>query len=259
MSFPLDLYHNLVSEPMLASKQALVFELEKVNDALKAQPCCATIAAALTFLKANKLAILNQFGLCAWTYAVCQQQPALPWAAAVQFTENAIEGVLRRKQYMQGSPLCQFNIDEVNEWPVALDAWTKFYIAVASGCAARAADGHMGARYVIRQTPDAPPFFGRTICVPTQTPASVTERSFASNMECEMALMQLPPQQEYVPVKGDVYCNQYGCYQVPGWGPKPPYGFDCAASGFCGGSACGASTPKPAQPWRPNDQYKFYE
>lgn len=257
MSFPLNLYHNLVSEPMLKSKQALVFELNDVNAAVVATPCCATIADALRFLRENKLAILNQFGLCAWTYAICQQQPALTWGDAVEFTIKAMNGVLQRKLYMQGF-LCEYRVDEVNEWAVALDAWNKFYIAVSSGCAARSPDGHMGARYVIRQTPDVPPYFGRTICVPTRTPAKITERSYSSQMECEMALVQLPPQQEAVPVKGDVYCNEFGCYQVPGWGPKPPYRYDCSASGFCCGSECGGSTTKPETPFTANDQYKYY-
>jgi hypothetical protein len=257
MSFPLNLYHDFVSEPMLKSKQALVFELQAVNAALTAAPSCVTLTNAVRYIKANKLAILNQFGMCAWTYAICQQEPALTWGRAVEFTLKALEGVLQRKQYMQGF-LCEYNVDEVNEWSIALDAWQKFYTAVATGCAARSPDGHMGARYVIRQTPDVPPYFGRTICMPTTTPAKITERSYSSQMECEMALVQLPPQQEAVPVKGDVFCNEFGCYQVPGWGPKPPFQFDCAASGFCCGSDCGSSVLKPDMPFTADDQYKFY-
>lgn len=255
MSFPLDLYHNLISDPMLKSKQALCFELDRVHHRLSTMPCCGTVAEALRFIQVNKRAILNQFGMCAWTYAICQQEPALRWGEAVEFTLSAMEGVLRKKLYMSRM-LCAYQVEDVNEWAVALDAWSKFYTAIKSGCCARAPDGHMAARYVIRQTPDAPPYFGRTICMPTTTPGKLTERSYASNMECEMALMQLPPQQEAVPVVGNVYCNQYGCYDVVGWAPKPPYNYDCAASGFCCGSSC--DQRKPDTPYEAADQYKYY-
>lgn len=255
MAYPLDLYHNLITDPMLKSKQALCFELDAVHARLTKLPCCATVGEALRFIHVNKRPILNQFGLCAWTYAICQQEPALSWGDAVEFTVQAMEGVMQKKLYM-GKRLCDYTVTDVNEWAEALDAWSKFYTAIKTGCCARAADGHMGARYVIRQTPDEPPYFGRTMCIPTKTPAKLTERSYASNMECQMALMQLPPQQEAVPVVGNVYCNQYGCYDVVGWAPKPPYNYDCASSGFCCGSNC--ATQKPSMPYRAADQYKYY-
>ena len=98
---PLNLYNSLMVSPLLRSKQSLVAELEQVNTSLKRQPCCATVALALKFIRNNKLAILNQFGLCAWSYAICQQEPPLPWGDCVRLTERSIEQVLAKKELMQ--------------------------------------------------------------------------------------------------------------------------------------------------------------
>jgi hypothetical protein len=256
---PLNLYNSLSVSPLLRSKQSLCAELEQVNVNVKQQPCCATITQALRFIRDNKLAILNHFGLCAWSYAICQQEPPLSWGDCVRIVERSIEQVLVRKELMQ-SRFCEEAVGDNNAWAVALDAWHKFYVAITTGCCARAPDGHMGARYVIRKTPDEPPYYGRTVCLPTLTPGKRTERSYGNRAECELALSQLPPQADAVPVLSNIYCNEYGCYEVPGWGRKPPYGFECASSGFCCGSTCSGGHPQET-PYDYNTaaaQYQFY-
>lgn len=264
---PLNLYKSLYVEPMVKSKTTLINELQKVTQSLQHSPSCNTAAQALTWLQSNKLALLNQFGLCAWTYAICQQQPPLSWGACVQLTEQALVKVLQVKDnlldervsmfggtvpYPFNAP-CHSGVGSTVEWHIAMDAWQKFHLAITAGCGANEPNGALGARYVIRQTPDVNPYFGRTVCIPTTTPAKLTERSYETHAECELALSQLPPQVGAVPVKNQVYCNEFGCYTDVEWGRAPAYGAECD-TGMCAGSQQMA----PQTPQYAAQQYQFY-
>lgn len=271
---PLNLYKSLYVSPLVKSKPALLDELEQVTKALLQAPSCKTASKALTWLQGNKLALLNQFGLCAWTYAICQQQPPLSWGTCVQLTEQALAKVLKVKNNLlneqvsmfgQAVPYpsdaaCHARAGSNNEWHIALDAWQKFHLAITAGCGAKEPNGALGARYVIRQTPDVNPYFGRTICVPTTTPAKLTERSYETQAECELALSQLPPQVGAVPILNQVHCNEFGCYTDVEWGRAPAYGAECGTTGMCAGSPCtnGYSQQVPYQPNYSAQQYQFY-
>jgi hypothetical protein len=272
---PLNLYKSLYIEPLVKSKATLIDELQSVSSALLQTPSCQSASAALGWLHSNKLALLNQFGLCAWTYAVCQQQPPLPWGKCVMLTANALQQVLQPKNnllnervsmFAQGQPYptdaaCAQAAGSSHEWAVALDAWKKFHLAIMSGCGAKEPNGALGARYVIRQMPGGSPYLGRTVCVPTLTPAKLTERSYPSQAECELALSQLPPQVGAVPVLNQVYCNEFGCYTNVNWGRAPAYGAEPATTGMCAGSPCnsdGLAQPLPYQGQQSIQQYQFY-
>ena len=272
---PLNLYQSLAVVPLLKSKTTLLQELETVTQHLMSHPSCESASAALQYLMVNKQALLNQFGLCAWTYAICQQQPPLPWGQCVLLVQDALHRVLQPKNnllnervsmfgqaqpYPSTSP-CASPPGSTHEWSVALDVWQKLYVAMTSGCGGKDPNGSLASRYVIRQTPDVNPFFGRTVCIPTLTPAKLTERSYPSRAECELALSQLPPQEDAVPLLDQVYCNEFGCYTDVQWGRKPAYGAEPSTSGYCGGSPCSASgypQPVPHQPAYPVQQYQFY-
>jgi hypothetical protein len=229
---------------------------------------------ALKWLQTNKQALLNQFGLCAWTYAICQQQPPLSWGACVSLVEQSMVKLLHpvdnllnervsmfagAEPYPTAAPCQSMNN---NTWRVALNMWQKFHLALTSGCGGKDPNGSLSSRYVIRQTPDVNPYFGRTICMPTTTPARLTERSYTSQAECELALSQLPPQVGAVPVLDKVYCNEFGCYTDVEWGRAPAFGAEPATSGYCGGAPCTASPGYPPQVGHdinfPARQYQFY-
>jgi len=211
-------YNSLKSVPMLTPRVNLCVELERVNTALMSNPCCATAQAALNFLHQRKTAIHVVFGQCAWAYACAPQPnaPDHPWDDCLANVKHALKEVLSEKNIM-GRP-CQLDVQSCSAWNVALDVWSKFHLAITTGCCARMPNGDLGAKYVIRQTPNVSPYYGRTICMPTLTPARVTERSYASLGQCEMALSQLSPQAEYVPYQAQTYCNEFGCFLQPQWG-----------------------------------------
>ena len=185
-SVPLNLYQSLQVSPLLKSKTTLLAELEQVTKPLLAAPTCATAGQALKWLRVNQQALLNQFGLCAWTYAICQQQPPLSWNDCVLLVEEALVKVLvpknnllneRVSMFAQAQPYgqaaaCASPPNATHAWTVALDLWQKFHLAVTAGCGGTDPNGATMSRYVIRQTPDVNPFFGRTICMPTLTPAT---------------------------------------------------------------------------------------
>lgn len=250
------LYDSLSIHPLVTPQPTLCDGLKAVHDAMNTKPDCTTVSRALQYIQMNKFAILRQFGLCAWTYACCQQQPPLSWGECVDRLIVALEGVLQHRSLMQ-KPYCAEPVDANAAWAVALDAWNKFYLALSTGCCAKLPNGDRGSRYVIRQTPNVAPYYGRTICVPTLTPAKLTERSYATQAECEMAVEQLPPQVTSLPFLENIYCNDYGCYQVPGWGVLPDLGTECSDSGLC----CGCPDPRvtaPAKPHGAYEQYQFY-
>jgi hypothetical protein len=272
---PLNLYQSLSVVPLLKSKETLLAELQEVTAQLMQSPTCRTAAGALRYIESNKQALLNQFGLCAWSYAICQQQPPLSWGACVQLVEQALLGVLVPKNnllneqvsmFAQAKPYperaaCHAPVGSTHAWANALNLWQKFHLALTAGCGGKDPNGALSSRYVIRQTPDVNPFFGRTICMPTLTPARLTERSYPSQAECELALSQLPPQVGAVPVLDQVYCNEYGCYNNVQWGRAPAYGAEPATSGYCSGAPCGqGGYPEvtPVQPNYPVQQYQFY-
>lgn len=269
---PLNLYHSLNVYPLVKSKEALLSELDSVTQALFSTPSCATAQAALEWLQANKQALLNQFGLCAWTYALCQQEPPLSWGACVQLVEQSLLNLVQPKDnllnervsmfaqaqpYPQEPPCASMNN---NVWTIAMDVWRKFHLACTAGCGGKDPNGSLASRYVIRQTPDVNPYFGRTICVPTSTPARLTERSYANRAECELALSQLPPQMGAVPVLDKVYCNEFGCYTDVEWGRAPAFNAEPATTGYCAGLPYSNGYPPqvPQQPNYPARQYQFY-
>lgn len=271
---PLNLYQSLAVIPLVKSKQSLLNELDSVTQAFVTMPSCDTASAALGWMGQNKQAILNQFGLCAWTYAICQQQPPLSLGECVLLVEQAMRKLVQKpndlleqqvsmfaqaRPYAAGAPCGSPNN---YEWKVALDVWQKFHLALTSGCGGRDPNGALASRYVIRQTPDVNPYFGRTICVPTTTPAKLTERSYSSRAECELALSQLPPQVGAVPVLDKIYCNEFGCYTDVQWGRAPAFGAEPATSGYCAGLPCSSNSGyPPAAPLQPNypaQQYQFY-
>jgi hypothetical protein len=231
-----NIYDSLQVTPLLTSQRTLCDLIASVNKSLVSNPCCATVQSAVNFLQKYRTAIYNVFGACAWAYACSPQQPPLHWGTCVERVEAALQGVLTERDYM-GAP-CRESVGKNSAWDVALDVWSKFYLSITSGCCARLPDGNLGARYVIRQTPNKSPYFGRTICMPTLTPARRTERSYGTNGECELALSQLPPQVGAVPVLNQVYCNNFGCYEQPQWGRAPAYNLECAggSDGCCGPS-----------------------
>jgi hypothetical protein len=272
---PLNLYQSLQVSPLVKSKTTLLHELEQVTKPLLSRPSCDTAGQALAWLRGNQQALLNQFGLCAWTYAICQQQPPLSWNHCVLLVEEALVKVLvpknnllneRVSMFAQAQPYaqaaaCALPVNKTHAWAVALDLWQKFHLALMAGCGGTDPNGATMSRYVIRQTPDVNPFFGRTICMPTLTPARLTERSYTSQAECELALSQLPPQMGAVPVLDQVYCNEFGCYTDVDWGRAPAYNAEPATSGYCSGTPCGEGgypVPTPSQPNYPAQQYQFY-
>lgn len=246
----INLYNSLPSSPLLAQSAAdLCAGLEGVVVAATSPDATpADMNAALTYLRTNETALTERFSACAWTYACCQQQPPLPLNACMENTGLAILSLLNDPRALNSKPDVK--------WDIARASLKKLAIAIKSGCCGKLPDGSLGSRYVIRQTPNVAPYFGRTICMPTNTPDKVTERSYASRAECEMAVMQLPPQAGTLPFTSTMYCNEFGCFQQPSWGVMPQYGFDCESSTYC----CGAVEPqrKWTKGFTPASQYQFF-
>lgn len=245
-----NLYNTLPNAPLV---QATADDLcgglnDVINAATQPNSTAMDMQAALMYLRTNEDALVGRFSACAWTYACCQQQPPLSLSACMENTASTLVDLLSDRVALATQPSIK--------WDVARVALRKLAVAIQSGCCGKLADGKLGSRYVIRQTPNVAPYYGRTICVPTNTPAKLTERSYASRPECEMAVMQLPPQAGALPFQSTIYCNEFGCFQQPSWGVVPQYGFDCADSTYCCGS------PNAQQKWvkgfTPEQQYKFY-
>lgn len=236
-----NIYDSLSLNPLLQSRQLLCAECAQVTQNLLNQPTCASASGALNWLQQRKTDIYNVLGACAWTYACSPQQPPLHWGTCLSSVEQALLDVIMPRDY--SGRACQYSVNSSHEWQRLLDKWQKFYLSIRSGCCVELPDGNLGARYVIRQTPNKPPFFGRTICLPTLTPSKITERSYNTRGECELALSQLPPQVGAVPNLNGVYCNQYGCYNEPEWGRAPAYTLECVGGAQCGteNGCCGPS------------------
>jgi hypothetical protein len=94
---------------------------------------------------------------------------------------------------------------------LARNAWSAFYRSHVLP------NGRCGSRFVINTVNN------RTMCMPTTTPALVTQRSFSTIDECELALSMLP--RGNIALEDVVYCNEYGCFQTPQWSNVPQYGF----------------------------------
>lgn len=189
--------------------------IANVTMALQEAADASVAATVLDFLQHYNTYLYQTVGRCAWNYA-CAPGPLAPqpWSRCLQTLQHVFTTLLR-------APDVQSN------WYIASEEWAKFALAVSSGCCARLPDGQLGARWVVRQTPNVNPYFGRTICMPTLEPALDTQRSFGSKGECEMALTQLPPQQDYVPINTPTVCNEYGCSNEVQWGRKPSYTVEC--------------------------------
>ncbi len=226
-----NLYNNLRQKPMLEGQPSLCAELDQINSALMMNPSCQSVRAALNFLQQKHLAIRFVFGRCAWTYA-CAPGPNGPqsWEECVENVKHVLSNALVHLPN-KGRP-CD-NIQTSSAMQVALQVWSKFHYAITSGCCGKLPSGELGAKWVIHQTPNTSPFYGRSICMPTLTPSKTTERSYNSRDECDMSLSQLPPQMDYVPYQAQVYCNDYGCFLEPDWGPKPISVDQCVTNCGC--------------------------
>lgn len=247
---PVNLYNSLPSEPLVEATAAeLCSGLDEViQTAAGPQSTVADLDAALQYMRKNEDALVSRFSACAWTYAVCQQQPPLSFSDCLENTAATLVDLLSDRVALETQPNYK--------WDLARSSLRKLMLAIQSGCCGKLPDGSLGSRYVIRQTPNVAPYYGRTICMPTNTPDKITERSYASRAECEMAVMQLPPQAGTLPFTSTMYCNEFGCFQQPSWGTMPQYGFDCADSSYC----CGA--PSAQRKWtkgfQPAQQYQFF-
>lgn len=210
-----------------ANRVVLCQQIDAINNLMwqSQYPSQQVVQQAANFLLQYDTAVRQQLGQCAWAYACAPTAiGALPWSECLHRLTRALANAL------DGN-------NNASQLVVAREQWAKFNLAVQSGCAGVLPDGRLGARWVVRQTPNAAPFFGRTVCMPTTSPATDTERTYASVGECELALMQLPPQQDYVPISTGTACNEYGCFNEVQWGRTPGLTTICVDnSGTCGPS-----------------------
>ena len=202
-------------------KQSLCAELSRIHDTLMSQPSKRSVSLALDFLLQYRMALTTAFEMGAWTFAMCQQEPSVSWQEMFERVVASLSGVLKAPTK--------------DAWQRTHATWNKFYLGVSSGGCARLPDGDVGARYVIRPSPASSPYNGQLFCVPTQTPALLTERSYTNRMQCELALSLLP--RGNVASMDSVYCNEYGCSRVPQWSNTPQFGLTCGGGpGTCCGS-----------------------
>lgn len=197
----------------------LCVSLAEINDSMSNGPCAATFLRALTFLRDYESALANSFSMCAWTFAMCQHtpMPAIPGGEPNPTWDEAYTEVVSSLE-LALAVLTQ------ESWLSAHRTWEKFYLSVSTGCCAKLPNGDVGSRFVIRPGPPTPPFNGQLFCVPTLTPALLTERSYATRQECDLALSFLP--RGNVAQTDKVYCNEYGCSRVPQWSNIPQYSLD---------------------------------
>jgi hypothetical protein len=187
-------------------RATLCTELARINIALMSRHVTlATVQNVLQFLQHNSFRLRTAFEMCAWTYPMQRAEPTLGWDAAFSKLTDAL-GALLAKYHP--------SFVEVNQ---ARDAWTNFYTGVSAGCCSVLPNGTLGSRYVIRVSP----LNGQSVCVPTLTPAKITERSYTNRMECELALSMLP--RGNIALQDNVTCNEYGCFQTPQWNNVPQY------------------------------------
>ena len=212
-----------------ALKQSLCAQLSEIHDALMSRPSLHHARVALDFLLEYRMALTTAFELSAWTFAMCQQEPSVGWDEVLSRVVSALSHVLQAPSQAT--------------WQRAHSVWAKFYLSIASGGCARLPDGDVGARYVVRPSPPSSPYNGQLFCVPTKTPALMTERSYANRMECELALSMLP--RGNIASMDSVYCNEYGCSRVPEWSNVPQFGLTCNG---CGDKSCCGSSSSNGSP-----------
>lgn len=191
------------------TKKSLCEQLHAIDRQIKHPrgPTGDSLRRALTFLQKRKPDLYDAFADCAWTYATSPREPQPSFSEAFSRVHHALDHALRASHTTTR----------------AVDEWTRFHLAVTTGCCGVLPNGETGTRYAIRATPHQQPFGGHLICVPTLTPAKVTERTYNDVRECELALSMLS--RGNVIATNGVRCNEYGCYQTPQWstGAAAPY------------------------------------
>lgn len=192
--------------------KSLCARLRWIDERLGRAPSVWSVRETLGFLYANVHQLRNAFGSCAWTYAGAPHEPQQTFVQFLTHVIHEFEFALRKYNDMARRGGRGGGGD--GAWyGSAMAAWTRFLTGVSTGCCRALPDGRVGSRYVIRATPPASASRGEQICVPTLTPSKITERSYASRDECELALSFLP--RNSVVLADKVTCNEYGCYQTP--------------------------------------------
>lgn len=192
---------------MESSPPPLCVQLKQLHASIVDAPAAAlhdVIAMALRFLHARRPQLLAAFSSCAWTLATAPREPQPCFEESLNHVVRALAETWRQ---------LHLNGGRGGDGDRVKDAWTRFYMSISTGCCAGGRRELDGARYVIRLSPNTPPFDGQLVCVPTLTPANITERSYADRRQCELALSLLA--RDNVALVDRVFCNEYGCYQVP--------------------------------------------
>ena len=163
------LYNEEPAPPFqTANRQMLSDEIQQINYAFKNLSFTSSphrpiriAKRALSFLMKYNTAIYGELGKCAWSYA-CAPTPtgALPWHTCVSNLTKVIRNAIEHPNV-------------ASNYAIARDNWAKFTLAVQSGCNGVLPDGNRGARWMIKQTPNGEPFFGRTVCMPTPPPPAI--------------------------------------------------------------------------------------
>ena len=191
-------------------QKSLCARLRWIDERLGRAPSVQSVQGTLRFLYGNKHQLHNAFGSCAWTYAGAPHEPQETFTEFFTHLINEFEWALMKYNDMARGG----GGGGGGAWyGSALGAWTRFFTGVSTGCCRVLPDGDVGSRYVIRATPSASASGGGLICVPTLTPSKITERSYGTRDQCELALSFLP--RNSVVLADDVTCNEYGCYQTP--------------------------------------------
>jgi len=191
-----------------SSPHSLCTQLDQLHASIGNAPPAAfpdVIVVALRFLHARRPHLLAAFSSCAWTFATAPREPQPCFERSLNHVVRVLTQAWLQQQQQRTSDADVRHVKDV---------WTRFYMSINTGCCQRGVGGELdGARYVIRLSPDTPPFDGQLVCVPTLTPAKTTERSYADRRQCELALSLLA--RDNVALVDRVFCNEYGCYQVP--------------------------------------------
>jgi hypothetical protein len=216
------------------TKKSLCEQLHAIDRQIKHPrgPTGDSLGRALTFLQKRKSDLYDAFADCAWTYATSPREPQPSFAAAFSRVHHALDHALT---LFDGFTFIHHTLRASHTTTRAVDEWTRFHLAVTTGCCGVLPNGETGTRYAIRATPHQQPFGGHLICVPTLTPAKVTERTYNDVRECELALSMLS--RGNVIATNGVRCNEYGCYQTPQWStgapaPRPAPGRTTRTFGF---------------------------